>query len=51
MFVLAQSLCTCAGTITYFIPTLMAALGYKGQEIQYVSHLEPLRKLRVLTSV
>lgn len=37
MFVLAQSLCTCAGTITYFIPTLMAALGYKGHEIQYVS--------------
>ena len=37
MFVLAQSLCTCAGTITYFIPTPMAALGYKGHEIQYVS--------------
>jgi hypothetical protein len=33
---LAQSLCTCAGTITYFIPTLMAALGYKGNEVQYV---------------
>ncbi|UNI15667.1 hypothetical protein JDV02_002178 [Purpureocillium takamizusanense] len=37
MFVLAQSLCTCAGTITYFIPTLMAALGYKGHEIQYMT--------------
>ncbi|POR30945.1 Uncharacterized protein TPAR_08834 [Tolypocladium paradoxum] len=36
MFVLAQILCTGAGTITYFIPTLMAALGCKGQEIQYV---------------
>ncbi|KAJ6443389.1 MFS general substrate transporter [Purpureocillium lavendulum] len=37
VFVLAQSLCTCAGTITYFIPTLMAALGYKGHEIQYMT--------------
>ncbi|OAQ61101.1 MFS general substrate transporter [Pochonia chlamydosporia 170] len=37
MFVLGQSLCTCAGTITYFIPTLMAGLGYKGHEIQYMT--------------
>ncbi|KAH0592471.1 hypothetical protein MHUMG1_09858 [Metarhizium humberi] len=37
MFVLCQSLCTCAGTITYFIPTLMAALEYKGHGIQYMT--------------
>ncbi|KAL2127173.1 hypothetical protein VTI74DRAFT_11209 [Chaetomium olivicolor] len=37
MFVLAQSLCTCAGTITYFIPTLMVALGYVSHEIQYMT--------------
>jgi hypothetical protein len=34
-----QSLCTCAGTITYFIPTLMGALGYKGNMVQYVRRL------------
>ncbi|ATY63859.1 Major facilitator superfamily general substrate transporter [Cordyceps militaris] len=32
-----QSLCTCAGTITYFIPTLMISLGYAGQQIQYMT--------------
>lgn len=32
----AQSLNTCAGTITYFIPTLMTALGYTGMDVQYV---------------
>ncbi|KIM99148.1 hypothetical protein OIDMADRAFT_181575 [Oidiodendron maius Zn] len=37
LFMLAQSLCTCAGTITYFIPTLMAALGYKGNMVQYMT--------------
>ncbi|KAM3496934.1 hypothetical protein MY10362_009698 [Beauveria mimosiformis] len=37
VFVLAQSLCTCAGTITYFIPTLMVALGYQGQQTQYMT--------------
>ncbi|KFZ14123.1 hypothetical protein V501_03381 [Pseudogymnoascus sp. VKM F-4519 (FW-2642)] len=37
LFVLAQSLCTCAGTITYFIPTLMKSLGYKGNKIQYMT--------------
>ncbi|OAA69694.1 Major facilitator superfamily domain, general substrate transporter [Cordyceps fumosorosea ARSEF 2679] len=37
VFVLAQSLCTCAGTITYFIPTLMVALGYEGQQTQYMT--------------
>ncbi|KFY16962.1 hypothetical protein V492_00971 [Pseudogymnoascus sp. VKM F-4246] len=37
LFVLAQSLCTCAGTITYFIPTLMESLGYKGNKIQYMT--------------
>ncbi|KAJ2979018.1 hypothetical protein NQ176_g3497 [Zarea fungicola] len=37
VFMLAQSLCTCAGTITYFIPTLMVSLGYAGQETQYMT--------------
>ncbi|KFZ03326.1 hypothetical protein V502_11041 [Pseudogymnoascus sp. VKM F-4520 (FW-2644)] len=37
LFVVAQSLCTCAGTITYFIPTLMASLGYAGNKIQYMT--------------
>ncbi|KAL1980915.1 hypothetical protein VTN96DRAFT_3335 [Rasamsonia emersonii] len=37
LFMVAQSLCTCAGTITYFIPTLMAALGYKGMDVQYMT--------------
>lgn len=37
LFVLAQSLCTCAGTITYFIPTLMGDLGYKGTMVQYMT--------------
>ncbi|KFY20081.1 hypothetical protein V491_04006 [Pseudogymnoascus sp. VKM F-3775] len=37
LFVVAQSLCTCAGTITYFIPTLMASLGYSGNKIQYMT--------------
>ncbi|KAH8805435.1 phthalate transporter [Xylogone sp. PMI_703] len=37
LFMLAQSLCTCAGTITYFIPTLMASLGYKGKSVQYMT--------------
>ncbi|QKX54712.1 uncharacterized protein TRUGW13939_01800 [Talaromyces rugulosus] len=37
LFVLAQSLCTCAGTITYFVPTIMAALGYTGKSVQYMT--------------
>ncbi|KZO90527.1 hypothetical protein CALVIDRAFT_542568 [Calocera viscosa TUFC12733] len=35
-FMVAQSLCTCAGTIMYFIPTLMGALGYTGNMAQYL---------------
>ena len=34
---LQQSLCTCAGTITYFIPTLTASLGYTGTTAQYMT--------------
>ncbi|MCJ1305833.1 hypothetical protein MMC08_008650 [Hypocenomyce scalaris] len=37
LFMIAQSLCTCAGTITYFIPTLLASLGYAGQDVQYMT--------------
>jgi hypothetical protein len=36
VFMVLQSLVTCAGTITYFIPTLMTALDYKGRMAQYV---------------
>jgi hypothetical protein len=40
LFFWAQTFCTCAGTITYFIPTLMAALNYTGQSVQYVRSFE-----------
>ncbi|KAJ5963058.1 major facilitator superfamily domain-containing protein [Penicillium waksmanii] len=37
LFLAAQTFCTCAGTITYFIPTLMASLNYTGQDVQYMT--------------
>ncbi|KAJ5619435.1 major facilitator superfamily domain-containing protein [Penicillium lagena] len=37
LFFWAQTFCTCAGTITYFVPTLMAALNYTGQNVQYMT--------------
>lgn len=39
LFVFGQSCNTAAGTITYFIPTLMTSLGYTGIKAQFVSHL------------
>lgn len=37
LFCFGQSTCTAAGTITYFVPTLMTSLGYTGTTAQYVS--------------
>jgi hypothetical protein len=37
LFCFGQSTCTAAGTITYFVPTLMNALGYHGKKAQFVS--------------
>ena len=39
LFCFGQSCCTAAGTITYFVPTLMNALGYHGKQAQFVSFL------------
>jgi hypothetical protein len=39
LFCFGQSTLTAAGTITYFVPTLMNALGYYGTQAQYVSLL------------
>ena len=36
LFCFGQTTCTAAGTITYFIPTLMQALGYTGTKSQFV---------------
>jgi hypothetical protein len=36
LFCFGQSCCTAAGTITYFVPTLMNALGYTGTKAQFV---------------
>jgi len=36
LFCFGQSTCTAAGTITYFIPTLTASLGYSGRKAQFV---------------
>ena len=38
LFCFGQSTCTAAGTITYFVPTLMEALGYHGTRLQYVRY-------------
>lgn len=37
LFCFGQSTNTAAGTITYFVPTLMTALGYTGRQAQFVS--------------
>lgn len=37
LFCFGQSTNTAAGTITYFVPTLMTALGYSGRQAQFVS--------------
>ncbi|ORY26040.1 major facilitator superfamily domain-containing protein [Naematelia encephala] len=37
LFCFGQSCNTAAGTITYFIPTLMSALGYSGKHAQYMT--------------
>jgi len=37
LFWFGQTTCTCAGTITYFIPTLMEALGYEGTKSQFMT--------------
>lgn len=37
LFCFGQSTLTAAGTITYFVPTLMNALGYTGTRAQFVS--------------
>ena len=39
LFCFGQSTLTAAGTITYFVPTLMNALGYYGTDAQFVSGL------------
>ena len=36
LFCFGQSTCTAAGTITYFVPTLVTSLGYSGKSAQYV---------------
>jgi hypothetical protein len=33
-FLIGYNLITCAGTISYFFPTLMGALGYTGSQVQ-----------------
>lgn len=37
LFCFGQSTLTAAGTITYFVPTLMNSLGYEGKQAQFVS--------------
>jgi len=37
LFTFGQSTNTCAGTITYFIPTLVSSLGYSGKMAQFMT--------------
>jgi hypothetical protein len=37
IFIFLYTMCTGALTITYFIPTLVASLGYTGSAIQYMT--------------
>ncbi|KAI9634398.1 major facilitator superfamily transporter [Dioszegia hungarica] len=36
-FLIGYNLITCAGTISYFFPTLMGALGYTGSQVQFMT--------------
>lgn len=50
LFCFGQSCNTAAGTITYFVPTLMQSLGYTGVRSQFVSPSELPIGQRLMTA-